>query len=232
MGIQLDALSRVNIDQEVYEAIAERIISGALPPGARITEEELAEQLGVSRTPIREAMKSLAKVELIELLPRRGAYVRQLSQVDLNEIYEIREILEGMVARLALDHVTREDLESLKEKIASCRRDLAEGRAESFLDADESLHSLLLERCPNVRLRKMLKSLNNLVRYFRVQVAKDIGRAAEAVEEHDAIISALEARDADALEAAAKNHIRITRERTLADIHFGATKGWNDEAER
>jgi DNA-binding GntR family transcriptional regulator len=219
--LQVPTLSLVNIDQAVYTAIAEQIISGVLPPGARITEEEIAAKLGVSRTPVREAMKSLAKDELIELLPRRGAYVRRLGCDDIREIFEIREALEGMAANLATSRVTDEEIEILSARMEDSERDLAHGRAETWLEVDSALHSLVLDHCGNNRIRKTVHSLNNLVHYFRARVARDRNRAVDAMSEHRKMLTAFKQRDAEAAEAAMREHIRITRDRTLLDVDFG-----------
>ncbi|MHB9038008.1 MAG: GntR family transcriptional regulator [Armatimonadota bacterium] len=224
MRLDIPALSLISVDQAVYQTIAEQIITGALPPGTRITEEGIAAQLGVSRTPVREAMKALAKDELVELLPRRGAYVRQLSKDDFEEIYELREALEGMAARLAATRVACEDLEELTEQIEICKQEIAHGQTERCLEFDAALHCLIMARCGNERLCKTLKSINNLVHYFRSGVARDSRRIADAFTEHCKLLTALEQRDPDMAEAVARNHVKTSRERTLIDIHFGLSQ--------
>ena len=146
--------------------------------------------------------------------------MRKLSRDDFNEMYEIREVLEGMAARLASTRIPECEIDRLSEQMDSCKRDLARGQVNSFLEFDETLHTLILDHCGNKRLCETLNSIKDLVSYFRTEVAMDMSRADDAVEEHGRIIAALRLRDPAKAEEAARDHIRITHERTLRDIDF------------
>jgi DNA-binding GntR family transcriptional regulator len=209
-----------NIDQQIYKIIAEQIISGGMKPGTRITEKEIGSLLGVSRTPVREAMKALSKDGLIELIPHKCAVVRKLSRLDIAEIFEVRAVLEGLAARLAAKHIPKRELAKLKGRRETSRDELYKGKVNLFVESDIYLHSLILEYCGNKYLQKTLRSLHNLIHYFRVEIAKNVTRSIEAFNEHTRILMALEKQDADLAEAAMKDHISFTRERTLKDIDF------------
>lgn len=226
--MKVSPISHSNIEHQVYKAISERIISGELEPGTRIVEEEIAASLGVSRTPVREAMKSLAKDELVTLLPRKGAYVRKLSREDLTEIYEIREVLEGLAVRLATKNIPNERIKKLTAQADEAKKELKKGNLEPFVAFDTALHDLVLEFCGNGSLKKSLDSLHNLIQYFRVSVAKYPGRASDAIDEHCRILAAMKARDSTAAENAMKDHIRISRERTVIELHL-VSEGGKDE---
>jgi DNA-binding GntR family transcriptional regulator len=224
MELKMQAIVDKNIDQQIYKIIAEQIISGAMEPGTRITEKEITSLLGVSRTPVREAMKALSKDGLIELVPHKCALVRKLSRIDFVEIFEVRAVLEGLAARLAAKHIPKRKLAELIGRNETCREELNKGKVDLFLEFDISLHSLILEYCGNKYLQKNLRSLNNLIHYFRVEIAKKVTRSVEAFNEHNIILMALVKQDADLAEAAMKDHILFTIKRTIKDTDFSLNK--------
>lgn len=227
MGIKVQQIVNMNIHQQAYNIIAEQIISGSLKPGARITEKEIASILGVSRTPVREAMKLLSKDGLIEVIPHKGAIVRKLSLIDIKEIYEIRAVLEGLGAKLASKHIPKKELDKIIESVKTCKDELDKGRVEFFVEFDTKLHSLILTYCGNKHLQKTINSLNNLIYYFRVEIAKKIERSIEAFHEHNRLLQALKNQDGDLAEEAMKDHILRTTERTLKDMNLSNEKEKN-----
>lgn len=227
MGIKVQQIVNMNIHQQAYNIIAEQIISGSLKPGARITEKEIASILGVSRTPVREAMKLLSKDGLIEVIPHKGAIVRKLSLIDIKEIYEIRAVLEGLGAKLASKHIPKQELNKIIESAKTCKDELDKGRVEFFVEFDTKLHSLILTYCGNKHLQRTINSLNNLIYYFRVEIAKKIERSIEAFHEHNRILQALKNQDGDLAEEAMKDHILRTTERTLKDMDLSNEKEKN-----
>ncbi len=220
MRAKFEQLEHTNIDHKVYKIITERILSGVLAPGVRLTEEELATELGVSRTPVREAMKRLAHDELVELLPRRGMYVKKLSREDVAETYEIRMGLEGLAIFLATGLIPDDELARLRDELEFATEELTAGRVEAWLGFDTKFHSLVVDNCGNKRLQKMLDKLNSLVSYFRFHVAEKNERAEQALQEHARILAALESRDPSRAEAAMRVHVQSARENILRDINF------------
>ncbi len=220
MRLGLEQLDQRNIDSRVYDILTDQIVSGVLAPGTRITEEQLASELGVSRTPVREAMRRLAQDELVELLPRRGIRVKKLSRQDVAEIYEIRCVLESLAASRAATRMTERDLRSLDTQAAKAKLDLAKGDAAAALVFDANLHSLIIERGGNRRLEKTLATLINLVSFFRTEVGRTLERAAQACNEHEEILAALKRKDPAAAGEVMKAHISRAGEIILQDITF------------
>ncbi len=218
MEIKVQPIVNMNVHQQTYHIIAKQIISGSLKPGARMTENEIASALGVSKTPVREAMKLLSKDGLIEIIPRKGAIVRKLSLRDIKEIYEVRAVLEGLGAKLASKHIPKQELDKIIESVKTCKDELDKGRVKFFVEFDTKLHSLILTYCGNRYLQKTINSLNNLIYYFRVEIAKKIERSIEAFHEHSWILKALKNQDGDLAEKAMKDHILRTTERMLKDM--------------
>lgn len=220
MGMGLRQLDQRNIDSRVYDILTEQIVSGQLEPGARITEEQFAAELGVSRTPVREAMRRLAQDELVELLPRKGIRVKQLGRQDAAELYEIRGILEGLAASRAATRMTDRDIRGLEALAGKARAELANGNPEPAFEFDAQLHRLILERSGNKRLQKMLGNLNNLVSFFRREVGREKQRAAEACEEHEKVLAALKRKDPAAAAEEMRSHVSRALDGVIHNISF------------
>ncbi|WP_458093806.1 GntR family transcriptional regulator [Roseomonas sp. WA12] len=189
-----------------YEQLLEAIEGGALPPGTRLREAELAERFRISRTPVREALKRLEAQGLVLHEPHHGAVVASLDYAQMTELYHMREVLEGTAAGLAATHATPTEVEILREMVER-DRGLLENPA-ALAGTNRSFHR-------QIRLSARNRFLNTSLETLRVSLALLAGttlavpkRGAESVEEHAAIVAAIEARDAEAAEAAARRHIR------------------------
>ena len=194
-----------------YDLMLEAIEGGALPPGTRLREAELAERFHISRTPVREALKRLEAQGLVLHEPHHGAVVASLDYAQMTELYHMREVLEGTAAGLAATHATATEVEILREMVER-DRDLIEGgllaEPATLAVTNRAFHR-------QIRLSARNRFLNTGLETLRVSLALLAGttlavprRGAESVEEHAAIIAAIEARDAAGAEAAARRHIR------------------------
>lgn len=217
MNLGLDPLDQRSMETHVCERLTELLVSGRLLPGTRLTEERLAAELGVSRTPIREALRRLAQDGLVELLPRRGINLRRLSRAEVRELYQIRGVLEGLATFLATNRLTQEDIDYLKAGAEQEAQDLAAGKAE-FWDLDVELHGMLIERCGNGRLQKMLESLHNISRYSRSQYVGTRDPANPSHGEHLAILDAIEQRDPALAEKKMRDHLLAAGERAAMTV--------------
>jgi DNA-binding GntR family transcriptional regulator len=184
----------------------EAIEGGALPPGTRLREAELAERFRISRTPVREALKRLEAQGLVLHEPHHGAVVASLDYAQMTELYHMREVLEGTAAGLAATQATPTEVEILREMVERDRGLLEDPAA--LAATNRSFHR-------QIRLSARNRFLNTSLETLRVSLALLAGttlavpkRGAESVEEHAAIVAAIEARDAGAAEAAARRHIR------------------------
>jgi DNA-binding GntR family transcriptional regulator len=196
-----------------YAQLRDSVIDGGLRPGEPLYEIHLAERLGMSRTPVREALKVLARDGYLEELPSRGYTVPRRSLDDLREFFELREVLESSAARYAALRATRTEVEQL-ERI--CSRYEKEKDDEKWAQMGHEFHSLIVQSARNVRLHTVLHSLNAQIVISRRTVARaDAVRRQAAIRDHRAIYEAIKARDEVKAQALAAEHVRRSYETTL-----------------
>ena len=207
----------VSLSEYVYQVVYKQIVKGNLKPGEKIAEARLAESMGISRAPIREALKRLAEDRLVVLIPRSSCHVADPSPEEIAEIYEIRKRLEVMALEYAFDHLDHKTVEGLSKEFERCQRMSPPQFAKKEVQLDVEFHSLLAERSGCRTLQDMLGKLRARVQKFRVQEADSSERAKEALREHAWIIDRILAVDkAGALEALS-DHIEHTKENVLRD---------------
>lgn len=200
-----------NISDRICDIIRRQIVSQKLKPGARLKEEQLTDELGVSRTPLRDAINRLVKDGYLEAETRKGARVRKFQTRDIIEIYDIRMALEGLAVRLSLPRLNAGELESLKELFS-------EKDIKTLHKADIQLHKLIVQSCGNTRLMDILNNLDNLVRIFRLAGYASPSRSETAVADHLQIIDALLKKDPDLAERKMRKHIENTKRQILASL--------------
>ncbi|HIC64691.1 MAG: GntR family transcriptional regulator [Paracoccus sp. (in: a-proteobacteria)] len=208
----------------VYDRLCEQIRSGTIRPGARLTETELAARLGVSRTPVREAIRRLEADGLVDHQPRSGAVVRQLAYPEIMELYEMRTVLEGTAARLSARAASPMELEALRSINAEMARAVED--AARLVRLNRQFHARLLDAARNRFLLRAAASVENTLLILGPSAMAAPERARQAVEEHEAVLDALAARDGQRAEAAMREHMeraQLTRLRILRQ---------KDEAER
>lgn len=187
-----------------YRRLLEEIRSGALAPGARLRETELAERLGISRTPVREAIRQLEADGLVVHLPRQGATIRSLDHAEVVELYEMRAVLEGTAARLAARAASDIELAEL----AALNAELAEAPAgPQAQEVNRVFHRTLIEAARNRFLLKAMSALQKTLLILGPTTLADPGRAVSAVAEHAAVLKALEARDGAGAETTMRAHV-------------------------
>jgi DNA-binding GntR family transcriptional regulator len=212
-GPALHTIARVTLADRVFEQIVEAIVQGHIAPGEPINEVNLAARLGVSRAPLREAIFRLEAKGLIERAPHLGARVVDLQPRDLEELFLIREGLEGMAARLAALAMSGDDLQALEQSLDAHRRqpDVASGTAYYQAGGDQDFHFRIAKGSNNRRLFRLLcEDMYSLIRIYRFRSSAAPGRARQAYVEHQDILGALRRRDGDAAEAAMRRHIRLS----------------------
>jgi DNA-binding GntR family transcriptional regulator len=210
-----------------YQAIRRAIIEGTYPAGARLPEEELSERIGVSRTPIRQALRQLDQQGHVELRPRRGAWVSSWTAEDIAEVYGVRAQLESHGARIAAAKIGALDLRRLEENCLRMEA-LEDARQEGFLDElgelNNEFHASLLRATGNRRLMTSLASIVETPLILRVYHLYDERRRYEALRHHREIIAALSQRDGEWAEATMRVHILSARS-TLLRGRRGAAGG-------
>src|SRR5262245_41462776 len=207
----VQTIARVTLADRVFDEIVEAIVQGRIAPGETINEVNLSARLGVSRAPLREAIFRLEAKGLIQRVPHLGARVVDLKPRDLEELFLIREGLEGMAARLAAGAMAGDDLQALEQSLEAHRRqrDVASGTAYYQAGGDQDFHFRIARGSNNGRLFRLLcEDMYSLMRIYRFRSSATPGRARQAYIEHQDILSALRRRDADAAETAMRRHIR------------------------
>ena len=202
---------------DVYQLILDAIDGGELRGGARLVETELAERFGVSRTPVREALKRL-EAQGVAAAQGRRLVVATLDHDQLGELYEVRGVVEGLAARLAARHAAPEEIAVLRGMVEQDRA-LA-GQPGDLARANKRFHRQMHRASHNRYLDRMLQGMRRSLALLSTTSLSVPGRGAESIAEHDAIIRAIEARDEDTAEAAARRHISnayVSRLRIIAE---------------
>lgn len=199
----------------VFESMREAIISGVLEPGERLMEIQLAEEMGVSRTPVREAIRKLELEGFVVMIPRKGAYVAGVSHKDVADVFEIRAALEGLAAGLAAERVTEEEIEQMERILLSPSDE--EMDLEDIVESDTDFHALVYKASRNERLIQILANLREQIQRFRATSLAVPGRIKDAIDEHRAIVEALARHDVEEAQSLAMSHI-VTAENIMFDV--------------
>ena len=206
--------SHLSLTGRVYQIIYDRILNLELPPGTRLKDSELASALGVSNTPVREALRRLEAESLVETIPRRGTFVKQLSRQEIEGLYEVRVVLEKLSIRLASLRASDALLQQVTDTANLYTQAVKRGDTKEFLEYDRQFHDLIGKGAANPILASTLRSLAD-----RIQIIRhlDLGkkRNEKAAEEHQEIAAALLQRDADRAVSRMESHILSPRNRVL-----------------
>ena len=198
-------MQRASGAQLVYGELRERILNLDLAPGARLTEAELAAEMAVSRTPLREALRLLLAEDLVEQLPTGGMLVRRLDLQDMQELYAVRAALEGLAAREACRRLTEADLEALGNLVEQMRL-LVDHPAE-LTRLGREFHARIAAIAGNRRCEQLLRQLHGHMRRYHALSSRREPRRRAALEDHRALFAALRARDPDAAEQTVRDHV-------------------------
>lgn len=212
-----------SLHDEVAAQLRERIFSGELPPGSFLDEPALAEQMNISRTPLREALKVLTAEGLVRHEPRRGCFVNEVTEQDLNDIFPVLTMLEGRCAFEAALHASDADLQALEALHDKLARHARARRINDYYAANYAIHEAIITLASNRWLAQVIGDLRKIVKLARLQQLHAPGRLEESLAEHQAVFAALRARDAAAAEAAMRVHLERQREalRELARHRLG-----------
>jgi DNA-binding GntR family transcriptional regulator len=204
----------LTLADKVCEQIINAIVIGDIPPGQKISEPELARIYGISRGPLREAMRRLEGLRLIERKPHVGARVIKLSAKELVEIYRVREALEGMACRMAAEFMTDEEIANLRVLLDEHELSIEELEGRSYFqkEGDLDFHYRIVQGSKNATLLELLGSdLYHVVRMYRYQFSVSSYRPIRALKEHRQIVDAIEARDPELAEMLMRRHIIAAR---------------------
>ena len=205
-----------SLKQIAYRALHRALISGELQPGEIYKEKELATMLGISRTPVREALLELSAKGLVKFLPRKGIQITQFNLQDLNEIFELRKALELMSIEKVAAFITKNDLHTLQHVLEAQRKSAEKKDFMEFLQHDRAFHTLISELTNNGRLVSNLENIRDLIHLMGAHALSAEGRLEEVIEEHEAVFEALSAADQEA--ARKKMDYHLERSRKKAEI--------------
>jgi len=214
-GLNLDISSCKPLREIVFETIRCAIITGELKPGQRLMEVQLAEEMGVSRTPVRESIRKLELEGLVKMVPRKGAYVTPMSVNDLKEMMEIRRALEGLAAELAAVNATADEIEQLNVANQRFGEAALKNDEEGIIKYDMDIHEIIYKASGNMKLLQMINSLREQMQRFRSEYVHRIDDKTPLVNQHMEIIKGIECREGVSANAAACEHIFSTGDNML-----------------
>jgi DNA-binding GntR family transcriptional regulator len=201
-----------SLHDDVAAQLRERIFAGELAPGTFLDEIQLAEQMSISRTPLREALKVLTAEGIVRHEPRRGCFVNEVTEQDLDEIFPVLALLEGRCAYEAAQHASDADLETLEALHQKLARHAKAKRINEYYETNFAIHEAIITLAHNRWLAMVIADLRKIVKLARLQQLHAPGRLEQSLSEHLAVFAALKARDAEGADAAMRTHLTRQRE--------------------
>jgi len=202
----------------VFDTLRDAIIQGRLEPGERLMETQLAEELGVSRTPVREAMRRLEQEGFIVMVPHKGAYVAGITLRDIADVFEVRAALDSLAAGLAAQRITEDELEELEKALVRLSEDTIAGNVEKIVKSDEAFHEIIYRASRNERLLQIIINLQEQIHRFRTTSLSRPGRAKITIEEHRKIVEAISEHNVALSQTLAMEHTESAEQNLLSAI--------------
>lgn len=221
LDLQMEDYQYLPLRDVVFRTLRQAILRGELKPGERLMEIRLANQLGVSRTPIREAIRMLELDGLVIMVPRKGAQVAQITEKDLNDVLEVRLGLEELAVKLACERITEAELRSLYQASRSFEK-LLETETDDLQElaqADVAFHDVIYQATNNERLIQLLNNLREQMYRYRIEYLKDVKSRRSLVEEHDALYERMKKRDLMGAQKMIREHIERQQESIMQTVH-------------
>ena len=200
-------MDKYSLRGQVFQEIREDILKGKFKENEELREATLGKELGVSRTPVREALPQLELEGMVHIIPNKGAYVTGITEKDVHDIYMTRSMLEGLCARWAAEHISEEQIQEMEEVLLLTEYHLDRGNAEQLAELDGKFHEVLYDASQSRILRHILSDFHKYVQVARKRSVKKEDRAKKSLEEHREILNALRTGDADRAEELAHIHI-------------------------
>ena len=209
-----------SIQSRVISEMRRQIIAGEVEPGGLISELALSDQFGVSRTPVREALKQLQTEGLIKIQPRVGTFVAAPSRREITELFEMKELLEGAAARLLAQRGRVAELDQLEENLRQADRAVADDNRALYAELVHEFHDLLISGADNIKLADHYRTLMNQLAYPRLVMTSlsQPGRPSQSDREHHNVLDLIIAKDGDSAERVMREHVRASRRALLAGL--------------
>ena len=208
----------------VFKTLRQGILTGELKPGERLMEIHLANKLGVSRTPIREAIRKLELEGLVTMIPRRGAEVAQITEKSMKDVLEVRKVLDDLSVELACERITEEEKELLKNACVDFEEAVKTGDFAKIAKTDVAFHDIIVTATRNIRLSQMVNNLAEQMYRYRFEYIKDSTQHARLVQEHEEICQGIIAGDKKRASEAIEKHIDNQEIAVLKQIRIDRDK--------
>jgi DNA-binding GntR family transcriptional regulator len=208
----------LNLHERVYLYLRDKIVHNNLKPGSRIDYDELMAELGVSRTPLRDALNRLQLDNLIEVRPRSGTFVSTPNRKDIEDIYNVRKPLESTAVELAATFIPQDCYRQLMEEAEHAEKELKKGKIESFFVSDRNLHRTINSYSNNSRLITIMDSLEVQIKWFGIIMTKNFDRPYRAIEMHKNIVTAMQDGKIDEAKRTMEQHIEEVKKDILSDF--------------
>ena len=206
-NVEKETTDKYSLRGRVFHKLREDILSGRYEEHEELKEMAISEEMGVSRTPVREAFRQLELEGLIRIIPNKGAYVTGITKKDVKDIYIIRSLLEGLCARWATEHITKEQMEEMEENVYLAEFHAQKGHMEQLAELDNRFHDIMYEACDSKLLEHQLKDFHQYVLRVRRKTLAKAARGIQSNKEHRAIMEAIKAGDGDLAEQLAHQHM-------------------------
>lgn len=216
--ISLNTNEYLPLREVVFHTLREAILTGELEPGEHLMEVKLADKLGVSRTPVREAIRKLELEGLVVMTPRRSAEVAKITKEDLIDVLEVRKVLEGLAIELSCKNRSEEDIIKLKENLKSFKLYINKNSVTEIATTDVQFHEIIYNSTGNRRLNQILYNLREQMYRYRLEYIKDRQTRKNLILEHDEIIQSIEERNVERAKKAILIHIEKQEETILGNM--------------
>lgn len=223
-------LSKVNLNDYkplrdvIFDTLREAIIIGELKPGQRLMEVQVAEKMGVSRTPVREAIRKLELEGLVEMLPRKGAHVAELSVKDIMDVLEVRATLDGLATSLSATRITDDEKKELRHLLDQFINYVEKENLQGSIKKDVEFHDVIYRSSRNDKLIQISNNLREQIQRFRIVYIKDYSSSRELIREHTEIYEAIIAGNPETAMEAARRHIKNQEETIIRSLKRNETK--------
>ncbi|OGP65134.1 MAG: hypothetical protein A2170_05680 [Deltaproteobacteria bacterium RBG_13_53_10] len=218
-GIQVS--KRKSLREEVYDSLRKSILHGKLKAGQRLIEEQLAHQIGISRTPVREAFHKLEKDDLVMRLPKGGFAVREFTKADVEEIFGIRCALESYAAYLATIHITPDKISALEKKMEELQKALEGRDTNKVVQLNTEFHNLLYKACRSKKLSDMINNYSDYFYRYRAAFPYNENNFKYTVDDHRNMLEAMKKKNPRVVEKLVRTHLEKTKELVLQAVDEG-----------
>ena len=206
------------LSRKVYRILKKEIIKGSFEPGDKVLEGRIADQMGISRTPVREAIRELAAEGFVTLSPNQGVVVRSVSAESIREVLQIHSVLEGLAARLSCEVINEEDLKELENYVNKMEKFANKRDSSAYSEVDLKFHELIVNTCRNKRLIQMRKNISDQAQRYRISSLSIPRRLKESLKEHQKILEAFKTKDPKKADSTSQKHIQNALKNILVNV--------------